>query len=325
VHVFSVDRAGDQYIVETDSETYRAEAVVVASGFFARPKIPASGPALAPAIVQVHSSEYTNPDALPSGAVLVVGSAQSGPQIAEDLFEVGRDVYLSTSRTGRFPRRYRGKDGVWWALQAGVFDVPVERLSSPDAKFAASRQVSGTRGGHTTNLHQFAQMRIRLLGHYQDGDHYRLSFAQDLHANLAGSDELTDKLTKQIDDYIERVGLDVPARSPENTDDYEGDDGFRLPEETDVDLRAAGIRSIVWATGFVMDYAFVHVPVFDSVGYPIQRRGVSTVPGLYFMGIHFQHTAKSDLFLGVGEDAAYVATSIAKQLRGLSDRSGLGA
>jgi putative flavoprotein involved in K+ transport len=285
--------------------------------------VPASAAALSPEIVQLHSSEYRNPETLPPGAVLVVGAAQSGPQIAEDLFEAGREVYLATSRTGRIPRRYRGKDGVWWGIRAGFLQVTVDKLPTPDAKFAASRQVSGTHGGHTLNLHQFAGMGIKLLGHYRDGDGYRLAFAPDLHANLAGSDELTEKLIQQAEEYIEKTGLDLPPRTAENTDEYEGKDGFRLPEVTELDFRAAGIRSIVWATGFHMDYSFVGLPAFDDVGYPIQQRGVSPIPGLYFMGVHFQHFASSDLFLGVGEDAEYVSAAIVAYLDRREPRSSI--
>lgn len=314
VEVLRVTRASDRFIVTAEDELYEAAAVIVASGFFARPRIPVSAAALASDIAQVHSSAYKNPGELPPGAVLVVGSAQSGLQIAEDLFEAGRDVYLSTSRTGRFPRRYRGKDIVFWAIEAGILSVPVERLPTPDAKFAASRAVSGTHGGHTTNLHEFSRRGMKLLGHYSSGSGYRLQIAPDLHANLAATDEMARKLTDQIDEYIERAGLDVPARSPENTDDYAGDDGFSAPETPELDLRAAGIRSIVWASGFHWEYPFVDLPVFDGTGYPLQQRGVSPIPGLYFMGVHFQHTAMSDLFVGVGKDAHYVSDSLERYL-----------
>lgn len=312
--VIAVTRPTDRFMVETENEIYEARAVVVASGYFARPKIPASAAGLAPDIFQVHTSGYKNPDALPPGAVLVVGSAQSGPQIAEDLLEAGRHVYLSTSRTGRTPRRYRGQDGFWWMMQAGLYDQPVEK--NPDLKFASARLLSGTRGGHTINLHQFAATGIRLVGHFQGADGYRLSFEPNMHWNLAESDRLTDVMTDQLDDYIEKQGLDVPPRTPENTEDYDGEDGFRLPEVAQLDLRAAGISSIVWGTGFHPDYSFVRLPVFDGTGQPIQRGGLTAVPGLYFMGVHFQTKGKSDLFVGVGEDAAFVAAALEQQLQG---------
>jgi putative flavoprotein involved in K+ transport len=312
--VVAVTRQSEEYIVETDAEAYRARAVIVAGGYFTRPKIPVTAAGLSPDIFQVHTSGYKNPDGLPPGAVLVVGSAQSGPQIAEDLLEAGREVYLSTSRTGRTPRRYRGEDGFWWMMQAGIYDQPVEK--NPESRFAPARLLSGTRGGHTINLHQFVHMGMNLLGHFEGGDGHRISFAPNLHWNLAESDRLTDVVTAQLDEYIEQNHLDAPPRSPENTEDYEGDDGFRVPETTELDLRAAGISSIVWGTGFHPDYSYVRLPVFDSSGQPIQYRGVTAEPGLYFMGIHFQHKGKSDLFVGVGEDAAFVAASLEQQLQG---------
>jgi putative flavoprotein involved in K+ transport len=310
--VTSVTRQDNTFIVKSEGGDYEARAVVVASGYFARPRIPASAADLAPDIFQIHTSAYKNPSGLPPGGVLVVGSAQSGPQIAEDLFEAGRDVYLSTSRTGRTPRRYRGEDGFWWMLRAGLYSVPVEQ--QPEARFAPARLLSGTRGGHTINLHQLAGMGITLLGHYEGGNGHRLSFAPNLHWNLAESDALTEKVTRQIDAYIEKENLEVPARSPDNTEDYDGDDGFRLPEVTELDVRSAGVRSVVWATGFHPDYSYVRLPVFDETGYPVQRRGITAVPGLYFMGVHFQHTGTSDLFVGVGEDAAFVAAALEHRL-----------
>ncbi|HZU12518.1 MAG TPA: NAD(P)/FAD-dependent oxidoreductase [Chloroflexota bacterium] len=319
--VVAVTHSADRYVVETDQGSVEARAVVVASGYFARPRIPSSAADLAPDIVQVHSSAYRNPDGLPPGAVLVVGGAQSGPQIAEDLLEAGRDVYLATSRTGRTPRRYRGKDGFWWMLQAGIYDHPVDQLPDPNFRWAPGRLLSGTRGGHTINLHEFARIGIRLLGHYESGDGYRLAFAPNLHWTLAESDALTARLTRQLDEYIEQAGLSVPPRNPDNTDDYDGDDGFRLPEVTELDMRSAGISSIVWGTGYHVDYSFVRVPVFDRTGQPIHRRGVTAFPGLYFMGIHFQHTGRSDLFCGVGDDAAFIAAAIEHQLATASDKS----
>jgi putative flavoprotein involved in K+ transport len=201
-------------------------------------------------------------------------------------------------------------------IQSGMYSVPVNQLPDPNPKFAAARLLSGTRGGHTINLHQLAAAGMRLLGHYETGGGYRLTFAPNLHWNLAESDALTDKLTRQLDEYIEKAQIDAPPRSPDNTEDYEGTDGFRLPEITDLDLRSAGIRSIVWGTGYHVDYSFVRLPVFDDAGQPIQKRGVTPYPGLYFMGVHFQHTGKSDLFCGVGDDAAFIAAAVEKQLRG---------
>lgn len=315
VRARSVRPHGRGYAVETDRGTYEAPVVVVASGFFEGPKVPAVAARLSPEFTQVHSSQYKNPEALPPGAVLVVGSAQSGCQIAEDLQLGGRQVYLCTSSAGRVLRRYRGKDGVWWSAQAGVYDKTVDTLPSPKAKFAANPHASGARGGHTINLHRFARDGMVLLGHFRDVEGDRaVRLAPDLKENLARADKVAADSRQTADETAQRLGLPFPPPQPDNTDEYEGDDGFRQEEILELDLREAGISAIVWAAGFSFDYSFVRLPVFDEVGYPIQQRGVTRYPGLYFMGVHFQYRAKSDLFYGVGDDAAYVAAAISAQL-----------
>jgi len=301
---------GGDYTVVTDGEVYETPVVVVATGFFEHPKIPAEAATLAPGIFQIHSSEYKNPEALDPGAVLVVGSGQSGCQIAKELHECGRQVYLSTGSAGRAPRHYRGKDATWWMVQLGRFEQTVDKLPSPRAKFAANPHLSGSRGGHTINLHRFARDGIVLLGHLRSVARHHVMLAPDLKENLAKADKLAADFKRGVDEYIEKHGIDAPLPDPANTDEYDGDDGYRQKEILELDLQAAGIRTIVWAAGFNIDYSFVRIPVFDEDGYPIQWRGVTASPGLYFMGVHYQHKNKSDLLYGVGEDAAYVASVV---------------
>jgi putative flavoprotein involved in K+ transport len=198
------------YLVRADETTIETANVVIATGLFQRPRIPLFSANLPVEVQQRHTSEYRNPTALPPGAVLVVGSAQSGSQIAEELYQSGRKVYLCVGGAGRGPRRYRGKDITWWMNEVGFNDVTVDMLPSPKAKFGGSAQVSGKDGGHTINLHQFARDGVVLLGRMQAAQGGKITFAPDLKENLAKADKLEADLLRRIDDYIETNGLDVP-------------------------------------------------------------------------------------------------------------------
>jgi len=294
------------YRVTTSQGVYLATQVVIATGTFQHPKIAPASANLPPELVQLGAEAYRNPQALPPGAVLVVGSGQSGCQISEELYQSGRKVYLSVGRGGRLPRRYRGKDVTWWLYQVGFFDRAADQLPSPRAKFAANPQFSGKDGGHTLNLHQFARDGVTLLGRLQaaNGQHVRL--APDLKENLAWTDKFESDTLKSIDTFIEKNHLTAPRDSVPQLRD-----GYEIEEPTDLDLKAAGITSVIWAGGFGFDYGLVKLPVFDEDGYPVQRRGVTAYPGLYFLGLHWLYQFKSGLLLGVGEDAAFIASEIA--------------
>lgn len=281
--------------------------MVIAAGTFQTPKIPPFSRKVPQDIHQIHSSEYRNPEILPAGAVLVVGSGQSGSQIAQELNESGRQVYLCTGSAGRIPRRYRGKDGMWWAIKLGIVDQPVEELDSPEERFEANPQISGKDGGQDINLHQFARDGIRLLGHLEDFEDGQAVLAADLYENLAVGDEQAKTFRQGVDKYVEKAGLKVPEESV-----TEPQDGYDQAEGTRLDLKKAGINTILWATGFDWDFSWVDLPILDEFDYPIQHRGVTEYPGLYFLGLHYLHTLKSGLFLGVGEDAEYIAQHIVR-------------
>jgi putative flavoprotein involved in K+ transport len=269
------------------------------------PRIPRFSRLLPVETLQIHSSEYRNPDELLPGAVLVVGSGQSGAQIAEELFEHGREVYLATGRAGRLPRRYRGKDGAHWLWRTGIVDRTVDQLPSPAARFASSAHVSGKGGGHTLNLHRFSRDGIVLLGHVRDVPGTQLIIAPDLKENLAAADKVAREFKQGVDEYIARKGLQVPE-----DDEPELRDGYEAPIITELDLEAEGINTIIWATGYSFDFSWVKFPIFDEFGYPVQERGVTPQPGLYFLGLPWLHTIKSGLLAGVGDDAAHVAAHI---------------
>jgi len=310
VRVTSVEANGVGYLVHTDEATIEAANVVIATGLFQRPRVPAFSANLPADITQLHSSEYRNPAALPPGAVLVVGSAQSGAQIAEELYQSGRRVYLSVSSAGRGPRRYRGKDITWWFKETGLHDATVDKLPSPRAKFGSSIQATGKDGGHTINLHQFARDGVVLLGRLQAARGSKIMLAPDLKENLAKADKTEAGMIKMIDDYIEQNGLDVPQQTlPELRDGYASE----LIRE--LDLKSAGVTSVIWATGYKFDFSMVKLPVLDEDGFPIQERGVTGYPGLYFLGLPWLHKGKSGLLSGVGDDAAHIVSDIAARER----------
>ena len=303
--VISVEPIEAGYLVSTGQAEYEADNVVIATGMFQQPKMPPISANLPSEIRQLHSSEYRNPEALPAGAVLVVGSAQSGCQIAEELYQSGRVVYLSVGSAPRVPRRYRGKDITWWMDEIGLSDRTVDQLPSPKAKFAPSAQGTGKDGGHTINLHQFVRDGVVLLGHIQSVEEGRIFLAPDLKENLAKADKFEADIAKAIDDYIERNELDFSLEAlPELSD------GYQAEEILELDLKSAGISSVIWATGYKFDFGMVKLSAFDEDGYPLQKRGVTEFPGLYFIGLPFLHKLKSGLLFGVGDDAAHVVEHI---------------
>lgn len=297
---------GNGYLVQTTEGDYQAQNVVVAVGAFQSPAVPEFSRKAPEAVVQLHSSEYRNPAALPQGNVLVVGSGQSGCQIAQELQESGRQVYLCTGKAGRLPRRYRGKDSFWWVNRLGLFDQTVADLESPAERFAPNPQASGRDGGQDLNLHQFAREGIRLLGHLDDFQGQKAILADDLHKNLAVADRQAAQFIQGVDKYVQMAGLDAPVESV-----VELQDGYEQEVITELDLARAEISAIIWATGFAWDFSWIRLPIFDEWGYPVQDRGVTQYPGLYFLGLPWLHKRKSGLFLGVGEDAEHLAEHMA--------------
>ncbi len=310
VRVISVDRnPGGSYRVETCEGEYQANNVIVATGGFQLPKIPAFSQNISSKVEQLHSGQYRNPQSLPPGGVLVVGSGQSGCQIAEELQQSGRQVYFSAGSAGRVPRRYRGEDAFWWLEKLGFFDQTVDQLPTPQARYAANPQVSGKNGGHTLNLHHFARDGMVLLGHLRAADGNKLTIAPDLAEDMAKSDALSANFMNNADGWVKKVGLEMPE--DEETRAIELGEWERLPEVEELDLDTAGIRTIVWAAGYQADYSMVHLPIFGEDGYPVQKGGVTECPGLYFLGLPWLSKRKSPLLYGVGDDAAHIVEHIA--------------
>lgn len=302
---------GGGFRVSTRRGDLAARRVVIATGSYHRPRVPALAASVDPAVVQLHSHDYRNEASLPPGAVLVVGSGQTGAQLAEELLEAGRRVYLSVGTAGRAPRRYRGVDIFGWLAQIALrgpdfgLGLPtVDMLPDPDLKFAANPHVSGRHGGHETNLRRFAANGMQLAGRLVTADGARIGFADDLAAQLAHADRFfDDKLRDLVETFIERAGLDVPP------DDREPVTYEPTPIGS-LDLRRAGVSTIVWATGYALDYGWIDAPIFDRRGYPRQSRGVSDVPGLFFLGLLWQHTEGSATLVGPALDAPYLAEQL---------------
>jgi putative flavoprotein involved in K+ transport len=306
--VLSIEATADSgYLIRTDVNTIRADNVVVATGYEQLPKVPPFAASITPEVTQIHSSGYRNPNALPDGAVLVVGTAQSGCQIAEELCDSGRRVYLSTaSSSGRAPRRYRGRDTVAWLYEMGFFDRTANQFPFPREKFAPPH-ISGTKGGHTLNVHQFAHDGVTLLGHVRGAANEKIAIAPDLHENLSRIDGFEVQTRQMIDGYIQARGLEVA------TEDTQPPmrDGYAQPIVEELDLNEAGISTIIWATGYRHDYGLVKAPVLDSAGFPLQNKGITGCPGLSFVGMPWMPSLKSGILPGVGEFAGHVATVIA--------------
>ena len=295
----------NRYRVFTDQRNFECKNVVVATGFYQKVKIPEFARRISPEIKQFTSDKYRNSQTLPPGAVLVVGSGQSGGQIAEELNEAGRKVYLSTSSAGRIPRRYRGRDGYDWLAQIGFFDRTPAMLNSPKERFFTAPHLSGKAGGHEINLHRFSRDGIVLLGHMAGYDDGKLLFAPDLKENLAKSDGFAVNAMKQIDAYIVKNALAAPEEKVTILDD-----GFKAPLIDSLDIATAGLGVIIWATGYTSDYSLVQLPVLDADHYPDTDRGITRYPGLYFLGMAWMNKFKTGFLMGVGEAAQYLAEVI---------------
>lgn len=300
---------GGNFLISSDEASILADNVVVAVGTFQEPKIPPVSTNISDQIIQIHSDEYRNPDALPEGAALVVGTGQSGCQIAEELYQSGRNVYLCVGGATPVPRRYRGKDIIWWLDRSGFFEHTVEMLPSSKARFAANPFVSGKEGGRTLSLHKFALDGVNLLGRLIEADNHMIKIAPDLYDNLAKGDKFVGDIKIMIDEYIEKENIEAEESALEAASEY----GYQVVLEEELNLFSADITSIIWATGYKFDFSWIELSLLDDDGYPIQKRGISDFPGVYFIGLNWLYKRKSGLLYGVGEAAGYVAESIAER------------
>jgi putative flavoprotein involved in K+ transport len=294
-----VRNAGRQgFTIETSEGTIEANRVVVATGPFQRPVIPPIAPQVS-SLAQIHSADYRNPAQLPEGGVLVVGAGSSGVQIADELQRAGKRVYLSVGAHDRPPRAYRGRDFCWWLGVLGEWDAEVMKPGREHVTIA----VSGSRGGHTVDFRRLANQGITLVGLTKSFDDGVVTFEADLAANIARGDENYLSLLDAADAYAERNGLDLEC--------------VTQPLH-DLDLAKAGVTSIVWATGYAVDFGWLHVNAFDEKGKPKHQRGVSKEPGIYFLGLPWLSRRGSAFIWGVWHDAKHIADHIVTQRKYLA-------
>ena len=292
----------DGYLVTTNAGAFETRNVVIATGPYQRPRVPSLSAELPPDLMQMHAAEYRSPRELPPGAVLVVGSGASGCQIAEELLVTGRHVFFAIGRHRRVPRRYRGHDVFWWRRTLGYLDQKAE--DTPSEMRLPPPLVTGVGGGHDVDIRSYASDGMTLLGHVREIRDGRITVADDLEENLAAGDRTLDKFFSAVHDYLRSRDIDAAdigtPISPRGV----------LKSTDRIDLRASDIRSVIWATGYQLDFRWVELPILDERGEPIQRRGVTSAPGIYFLGLAWMHKVKSSFLYGVGEDAEYLAGRI---------------
>jgi putative flavoprotein involved in K+ transport len=301
VEVRALSEERNCYVLATSAGDYRATHVVIATGPYQRARVPPIAAGLPELIAQVHAGDYRNPVQLPPGAVLVVGSGASGCQIAEELLAAGRKVFFAIGRHRRMPRHYRGHDAFWWRRELGMLDItvdeaPVERRQPP--------LVTGIGGGHTVCIRSYAKDGMTLLGHVQEIRNGTLFLADDLERNLDAGDRTYDDFTATVDRHIEEQGLDSPEEA------FSDERATQPAHREMLNLREERIGSVIWATGYAYDFRWVRLPIFDERGLPVQRRGATSVRGIYFLGLSWMHKAKSAFLGGVGEDAQHIAESL---------------
>jgi len=307
----NVGRPG--FTVETSQGVIQANRVVVATGPFQKPVIPAIAPQ-DERLTQIHSAQYRNPQQLAAGAVLVVGAGSSGTQIADELLRAGKQVYLSVGQHDRPPRAYRNRDFCWWLGVLGEWDQAAMKPGREHVTIA----VSGAHGGRTVDFRELAQRGMTLVGVTRSFSDGVATFQPDLAANLARGDENYLAVLDAADAYIERNGLNLPLE-PEARRVFPDPECVSQPI-LELDLAEAGITTIIWATGFATDYSWMHVDAFDEKGKPRHQRGVSTESGIYFLGLPWQSRRGSSFIWGVWHDAKYVADHIATQRKYLEYR-----
>ncbi len=300
VEVRSVERVGDRFRIASAEGVCTADAVFLATSLYGKPSVPRFAERIPDSIVQIHTADYRNAAALPKGSVVVVGSGQSGAQIAEDLHLNGRKVHMATGNAPRCARFYRGRDVVDWLWDVGQYAITVADDGMGHKRHDTNHYLTGRDGGRDIDLRAFAKDGMSLYGRLRTVEQGRMLFEPNLRANLDEADRVYNGINALIDRHIAANGVSAP----------EG--GAYVPvwepadEPAALDLSAEGVGAVVWATGFTPDWSYVRLPIFDGTGYPINRRGVTSVPGAYVLGLPWLWTWGSGRFLSVGRDAEHV-------------------
>ncbi len=297
---------------EGKERTYLSRQIVIASGGQNKIRVPSFAKDVSPRILQLHTCDYKNPGQLPDGNVLVVGSAQSGTQVADDLAGANRTVFLSTGMTGRFPRRYRGKDIFDWLFGMGFYDVLTDDITDPSLLTMKPPQVSGAgERGRTTSLQSLARRGVKILGRAASANLETMFFQPDAASHVRYADEFSLTIKRLIDEYIKENNLLYPL--PElDPDDVSDEDASCASDTTQLNLKDNNINSIIWTTGFSGDFQYLKLPVLSEEKTPTHRNGISAVQGLYFIGLPWLRKRKSAVIPGISDDAEYIVNQIVR-------------
>jgi len=295
------------FVHEGEQRKIFSKQLIICSGAQSAPKFPTLAAKISQDILQLHASEYRNPATLPGGAVLVVGSAQSGCQIAQELVTAGYTTYLASSMAPRVPRNYRGRDIMDWLVTAGFFDVPVAALQDTGMLHMPAPQLTGV--GHppkTISLQSLAKQGVAIMGTLSGATDDTLMFNDNAADHVAFADNFSAMVKKTVDDYIDKQQLLAPLPLPD-AEDLPDEKATCITNITSMDTRKANISTIIWATGFKGNFNYLQLPVLDADGRPVHRDGVTAVEGLFFLGLPGLRTRGSALIYGIKDDAAFIA------------------
>ena len=317
--VISIEKPGEFFnvtvISNNDTKNYSCRQVIIASGSASEKMIPSLAKDVPPSIKQLHTSEYRNPGQLPEGGVLVVGSAQSGVQIAEDLVNAGRKVYLSTSMVARVLRWYRGKDIMVWLLEMKFFDMKAEDVKDPVMLKMKPPQITGIGGSkYTISLQALAKKGVVILGKTDQVDKKNIFFQPNAAMHVKFADGFSIKVKEMIDGFIMQNQIEAEPPQPDEAD--KPDENAECASSVNsLNFEKDDLRSIIWSTGFHGDFSYIKLPVFDEEGNLKQKDSVSVIPGLYFLGLPWLRNRKSVILVGIKEDAEFVADTINNHIK----------
>tara|TARA_B100000945_G_C20375957_1_gene594588 strand:- start:181 stop:1437 length:1257 start_codon:yes stop_codon:yes gene_type:complete len=304
-----IEKHKNKYRLDTSKRMIIADNVVLSTGAFGNYKVPKISSNINQKIFQIHSSEYKNFNQLPPGGVMVVGSGQSGAQIAEDLLINGMDVSLALSKCGRRLRSYRGKDSSWWNYKMGLFDKTVDDVPFEN-RWKCSPHTSGANGGHEINLIDLSEKGLNLYGSVKESKDNKLIFNDDMFDNLKFSDDYALNWSKNVDEFIRKENLEAPIEKIFEDSRLKS---FENHKSLELNIMPK-IKSIIWATGFKYNYDWIDLNITNERGFPVHKRGVTNYDGFYFMGLQWMHTSKSAQFIGVGEDAEFIVNKISSRI-----------
>jgi putative flavoprotein involved in K+ transport len=314
VEVFSVTRNDGCFELDTNQGTWRCDGVVVAIGAFHTPIVPEGADRIPSDIMQIHSADYRNPGQIPAGETVIVGNGQSGCQIMEDLHLAGRKVHLCLGDAPRSPRSYRGKDAVTWLEEMGYYKTTIaEHPDKDNALKRTNHYVTGRNGGREIDLRDFAARGARLYGYVEEIEAGRFIVSQDVAEKLDSADASYNGICQRIDDYIAANQIEAPEQS------HYSPVWRPVEEPAELGFAENNVTSVIWSIGYRPDFQFVKLPVFNERGFPETDRGLTKIPGLYFLGLPWQHTWGSARFSGIAEDAEFLASRVSESLAALPD------